>query len=159
MHTLFLIKTWESIVPSLSNMDVLSWITWVNKSWNTGNTTQRNREHVCLQCVCHVPTESERVRAREIRRQTEKHRMVTQVVVLPNEELRRKAGHREDVAVPLCGLLTLSWPHFVHCVLCAASFVGIEAVSLHLCLCYPSWMLWQLPVGQIISSGPFPFES
>lgn len=61
-HTISFIKPWENMLPSLLNIDVRSGIKWVNKSWNTDNTTLREIESMWTFAMCDVWMLPQRVR-------------------------------------------------------------------------------------------------
>lgn len=89
MHTISFIKPWENMLPFLLNIDVLSGIKWVNKSWqHWQHNTQRNREHADIWnvwCV-NVTTESRSAKNRKIQWKQVRVRVVPSEVVFSNEK-------------------------------------------------------------------------
>jgi len=73
MHTVSFIKPWEILLPCTLNIDVLSGTKWVNKSWNTDNTTLKVTETMWTFAVCDVWMLPQRVRVQRRKRYREEN--------------------------------------------------------------------------------------
>lgn len=98
MHAISFIKPWENMLPPLLNIDVLGGLKWVNKSWNTDNTTLKEIESMQTFAMCDVWMLPQREREREMQWIRERRCMITSVVAFQIEkELRkdntRRCGH------------------------------------------------------------------